>query len=217
MLDIPMAVDDKRDGANSLSAVRLRNFQEHRIWLACFRLRAAHTAKARNKQAGQPYWTESVSEQPSRTAPRRAGSVRKTGACVRTSIACRHVAMCLGAWSSGRIRASGARGRGFDSRSSPSHVAHVAARAAGQSRDARTPNAGQAAARQVRRGHEGRGGLPLLRLDDQGGRLEALLPGDVRRRRGRGPPPLVRRQVRRARRGPREGLHRARQHRPDGH
>ena len=129
--------------------------------------------------------------------------------------ACRHVHM--GAWSSGMIRASGARGRGFDSRSSPSHVAHVAARAAGQPRDARTPNAGQAAARQVRRGHESRGGLPLLRLDDQGGRLEALLPGDVRRRRGRGPPPLVRRQVRRARRGPREGLHRARQHRPDGH
>ena len=38
--------------------------------------------------------------------------------------------MCLGAWSSGMIRASGARGRGFDSHSSPSHVAHVAARAA---------------------------------------------------------------------------------------
>ena len=49
---------------------------------------------------------------------------------------CRRV---LGAWSSGMIRASGARGRGFDSRSSPSHIAHVAARAAGQSRDARTP------------------------------------------------------------------------------
>ena len=41
--------------------------------------------------------------------------------------ACRHVHM--GAWSSGTIRASGARGRGFDSRSSP----------AGQSRDARNP------------------------------------------------------------------------------
>ena len=35
-----------------------------------------HTAKARNKQSGQPYWTESVSEQ----QKRRAGSVRKTGA-----------------------------------------------------------------------------------------------------------------------------------------
>ena len=69
---------------------------------------------------------------------------------------------------------------------SVSHIAHVAARAAGQSRTRATPNAGQAAARQVRRGHESRGGLPLLRLDDQGGRLEALLPGDVRRRRGRG-------------------------------
>ena len=44
------------------------------------------------------------------------GSVRNTGAACAN--ACRHVHM--GAWSSGMIRASGARGRGFDSRSSPS-------------------------------------------------------------------------------------------------
>ena len=52
------------------------------------------------------------------------GGVRITGGSVRT-IACRHVHM--GAWSSGMIRASGARGRGFDSRSSPSHTSQCCA------------------------------------------------------------------------------------------
>ena len=51
MLDIPMAVDDKRDGANSLSAVRLRNFQEHRIWQACFRAKASQQSTQQASRA----------------------------------------------------------------------------------------------------------------------------------------------------------------------
>ena len=135
MLDIPMTVETHGDGANSLSD--RGKFQSPE--LAGLLREQKHTAKTHNKQIGQPYWTESASEQPPRTSPGRAGSVRRTGACVRTSIACRHVVMCLGAWSSGRIRASGARGRGFDSRSSP--IAHRTSCAS--SRGTRAPNAGQ--------------------------------------------------------------------------
>ena len=107
--------------------------------------RAKAHSKARNKQIGQPYWTESVCLRATiKDFAKARGQRPQNRGSVRTSIACRHVAMCLGAWSSGMIRASGARGRGFDSRSSPSHVAHVAARAAGQSRDdAAKPPLGQ--------------------------------------------------------------------------
>ena len=71
-----MAVDDDGDGANSLPDAEGSRAPD----LAGLLREQKHHSKARNKQAGQPYWTESASEQPSRTAPRRAGSVRKTGA-----------------------------------------------------------------------------------------------------------------------------------------
>ena len=74
-----------------------------------------------NKQIGQPYCAESGLRATIKDFAKARGQrpQNRGNACAPAS----HAAMKRkGAWSSGRIRASGARGRGFDSRSSPSHT-----------------------------------------------------------------------------------------------
>ena len=136
MLDIPMTLDGS-DGDNSLCPFEKFPRGRAPTWQACF---GAKTHSKSTLQASRAALLDGEClSQSNHQHPRQGAGAASAnrGSSVRTSIACRHVAMCVGAWSSGMVRASGARGRGFDSRSSPSHVAHVAARAAGQSRDAR--------------------------------------------------------------------------------
>ena len=118
VLDTPLAVDDDGDGANSLSA---RNFQSSASGWLCFRAKASQQSTQELNRAAllDGEWSQSNHQHPRQGAG--AASAKTGAACAPAS----HAAMmCLGAWSSGMIRASGARGRGFDSRSSPSHTSH---------------------------------------------------------------------------------------------
>ena len=120
VLDTPMSVDDDGDGANSLSDRKV-------LELNLAGLQKRHTAST--KQANRAALLDGACLRATIkdfTKARGQRPQNRGGVCAPAS----HAAMmCLGAWSSGMIRASGARGRGFDSRSSP----------AGQSRDARNP------------------------------------------------------------------------------
>ena len=134
-LDIPMTLDAT---ATTIPSPISSNIPEPRPgWLASEQSNAEHTQQANRAALLDGECLRATTKDVTKARGQRPQNRMQ---CAHSS----HAAMmCLGAWSSGRIRASGARGRGFDSRSSPSHVAHVAARAAGQPRDARTPDAGQ--------------------------------------------------------------------------
>ena len=92
MLGIPMAVDDDRWRQFLVS---VREVSQSSELAGYFRAKASQQ-KAHNKLIRQPYWTESASEHSSRTSPRRAGSVRKTGAAS-------HAAMLQCAWELGLV------------------------------------------------------------------------------------------------------------------
>ena len=120
MLGIPMAVDDDQQRQFLVS---VREVSSGSSDLAGLLREQKHTAKAHNKRIKAALLDGEGLRATIKDVTKARGQRPQNRGSVRTSIACRHT-VCLGAWSSGMIRASGARGRGFDSRSShvaPSH------------------------------------------------------------------------------------------------
>ena len=134
-----MAVDDDGDGANSLPDAEGSRAPD----LAGLLREQKHHSKARNKQAGQPYCAESGLRATIKDVTKARGQrpQNRGNACAPAS----HAAMLQCAWELGLVAGYALREREVVGSipAVPHRTSHNLLRAAGQPRDARTPDAGQ--------------------------------------------------------------------------